>query len=450
MDPLPIGTIADPQFMTGQVLIIPPEVRRKHLAIFGTTGAGKSTLLRNMIAWDIRSGIGVTVVDPHGALVEDILEHHIPRHRVNDVIYFSPKRSDWALGLNVLEAVRPEQRALVVSQVIGIFKRLWGDSWGPRLENLLRNSLFALIEQPTPVSIAAVPKLLTDLKYRKHILANVTNGVVASFFRDEYDRWKDSFREEAVSPVLNKIRAFLTDPLLLTIIGQAKSRFDFRWLMDNRKILLCDLSKGAIGDDNANLLGSLVVIKERLAALSREDIPESKRVPHVLYVEEAHNFVGDFASILAETRKYGLALVPVTQGVEQLEEDDVFAIFSNCATIITFRVSGEDARRLETQFTAAVPAKVYQDLPDYKVYVRTMITDGNGVSRPTGPHPVDAFPPFKRIAGMAPKERVIQTSLARYSRPRAEVAEKLTRFLESKVEEAPPKKRHVRIRRSPG
>jgi type IV secretory pathway TraG/TraD family ATPase VirD4 len=443
-DPLPIGTIADPQFMTGQVLLIPPEVRRKHLALFGMTGAGKSTLLRNMIAWDIRSGAGVTVVDPHGALIEDLLEHHIPKSRTNDVIYFSPKRSNWALGLNILEAVRPEQRALVVSQVVSIFKRLWGDSWGPRLENILRNALFALIEQPAAMSLAALPRLLTDAAYRKQLLANVTNSVVRSFFKGEYDQWKDSFREEAISSVLNKIRALLTDPMLLAILGQSRSTFDFRWMMDNRKILLCDLSKGAIGDDNANLLGSLIVIKERLAALSREDAPEQSRVQHFLYVEEAQNFVGDFGSILAEARKYRLGLILVTQGIEQLSKPDALAVFANVATIGTFRVSGEDAARLETQFTGRVPAKTYQELPDFKLYVRTMIPNAKGVGYPSGPHAVDAFPPFKRIAGMALKNTVIRTSLARYSRPRAEVAEKLAKFLTTKPKKDEPSNKEPR------
>jgi hypothetical protein len=431
MHPLPIGRHADPQYNTDQVLIIPPEVRRKHMAIFGTTGAGKSTLLRNMIAWDIGNGLGVTVVDPHGALVEDILQNHIPRSRANDVIYFCPKNREWAPGINVLETVNPDQRALVVSQVVSIFKRLWGDSWGPRLENILRNGLFALVEQPVPVSLAGLPKFLTNTEYRAAALRNVKNPVVRSFFENEYNQWKDAFREEAISSVLNKIRAFLTDPLLLGIIGQTKSSFDFRWLMDNRKILLCDLSKGAIGDDNANLLGSLVVIKERLAALSRENIPEKDRVPHILYVEEAQNFVGDFGSILPETRKYNLSLVLVTQGTEQLAREDAFAVFSNAATVVTFRVSGQDAERLKQEFAMLGPATMIQDLPDYQLFIRTMKTDDKGVSRPTGPHRVYAFPPFQKIEGMTTRERVLRTSLERYARPRKKVVETLAKFLAS-------------------
>jgi hypothetical protein len=287
IDPLPIGVIDDAMFEQSGVFAILPEARRKHMAVFGTTGAGKSTLLRNMIAWDIASGVGVTAVDPHGGLIDDILDNHIPKHRVNDVIYFNPKDQGHALGMNILECSRPEQRGLVVSNVISIFRRLWESSWGARMEDILRNSLYALIEQPTPLSLLALPKLLTNSGYRATILARVTNPAVLDFFHNTYEKWNNAFREEAISPVLNKCRAFLTDPLTRAIIGQTRSSFDFRWMMDHRKILLCDFSKGSIGEDNAQLLGSLVVIKEKLAALSRHDVPEKDRVPHILYTEEA-------------------------------------------------------------------------------------------------------------------------------------------------------------------
>jgi hypothetical protein len=369
----------------------------------------------------------VTVVDPHGSLIEEIVSNHIPRARTNDVIYLSPKDPQWALGLNVLEAIRPDERALVVSQVVSIFRRLWADSWGPRLEDILRNSLFALIEQPEPVSLIALPKLLTHPEFRKQILARVTNPVVRNFF-STYESWKDSFRDEAISPVLNKTRAFLTDPLLRGILGQTRSSFDFRWMMDNRKILLCDLSKGAIGEDNANLLGSLIVTKEKLAALSRQDVPEETRVPHVLYVEEAQNFIGDFPSILSEARKYRLSLVLVTQGIEQLAPEAAFAVFSNCATIISFRVSGRDAERLKHEFATVLPASELQDMPDYKAFVRTMKVE-DGVSRPSGPYVVKALTPFAKGKTDADPERVIRVSLARYAKPRAEIEAKISHFL---------------------
>lgn len=431
IEPLPIGTKESDNLFADQheVVTLLPEVRWKHMAVFGATGSGKSTLLRNMIAWDISSGAGVTVVDPHGGLIDDILDNHIPRHRINDVIYFNPKDRDRALGLNILECRNPEQRGLVVSNVVSIFHRLWPDSWGPRMEDILRNSLYALIEQPIPLSLLALPKLLTDEVYRAALLKRVTNPAVLDFFRTTYDRWTNGFREEAISPVLNKCRAFLTDPLLRAVIGQTRSSFDFRWMMDHRKILLCDFSKGSIGEDNAKLLGSLVVIREKLAALSRHDIPEASRVPHVLYVEEAQNFVGDFESILQEARKYRLMLVLATQGIEQLSKDAAFAVFTNCATLVSFRVSGTDAKRLREEFAMVVPAANLQDLADWKMYVRTLFRERSGANSPSGPHIVAPYPPFPKERRNAARQRIVEVSSERHTKPRSSVDAKLSNFL---------------------
>jgi len=433
IDPLPIGS-KDGDFSglwqnKETVFVIPPEARRKHVAIFGATGAGKSTLLRNMIAWDIAAGLGVTVVDPHGQLIDEILDNHIPRQRTNDVIHCNPKDQTRAFALNMLESTRPDQRGLVVANAISVFRTLWADSWGPRLEDILRNSLHALVEQPAPVSLLAVPKLLTDKPYRTTALSNVTNPAVLDFFRSTFERWQPGFREEAISPVLNKIRAFLTDPLLRAVIGQTRSSFEFRWMMDRSKILLCDLSKGAIGPDNAQLLGSLVVIKEKLAALSRHDVPEAKRVPHVLYVEEAQNFVADFESILQETRKYNLTLVLATQGIEQLSREAASAIFGNCATLISYRVGATDAARLTEEFATIVPASSLQDLPDFKAYVRTLETRPSGAGLPSGPHLIAAYPPFAKQKDAADADRVMRGSAQRYTKSRAQVEKKIHRFL---------------------
>jgi hypothetical protein len=424
---LPLGT-QDNTYERGGVFTLMPEHRRKHMAIFGTTGAGKSTLLRNMIAYDIAAGLGVSVVDPHGDLIEDLLENHIPGPRVNDVIYFNPKDQTRAVGLNILESVRPELRSLTVSTVITIFHKIWESSWGPRMEDILRNGIFALIEQPQHVSLLALPKLLTDAQYRAKVLANVKNPVVLEFFQT-FERWTNSFREEAISPVLNKLRAFLTDPQVRGIIGQSRSSFDFRWMMDHSKILLCDLSKGVIGEDNARLLGSLIVSKVKLAALSRQDIPESERIPHILYTEEAQNFVGDFPSILSEARKYKLILVLVTQGIEQLPRDAAFAVFTNCATLISFRVSGNDAERLKHEFATVLPASGLQDLADYKIYVRTLTTDQHGTTRPSGPHVIKTYAPFKKTHVDGERAKIVRTSLERYTRPRPQVDENITNFL---------------------
>ncbi len=427
LDPVLIGRSED-AFRHGKPVYIVPAARRRHLALFGGTGSGKSTLLRNMLAEDIAAGHGVTVVDPHGQLVEDILENHIPRHRTNDVIYFNPKDKQRAFALNMLDCRRRSQGGLVVSNVISIFKKLWADSWGPRMEDILRNGLYALVEQPRPASILALPKLLTDTAYRATVLAEVTNPAVLDFFHNTFDRWQNSFREEAISAVLNKCRAFTTDPLLRAVIGQPRSSFDFRSAMDDRKIILCDLSKGAIGADNAMLLGSLIVMQEKLAALSRSDIPEADRVPHLLFAEEAQNFIGDFESILAETRKYNLVLVVATQGIESLSRETAAAIFTNAANLITFRVSSTDAERLRDEFTMAFPGAIIQDLPDYKAWVRTLICDDHGC-RPAAPEQVATYPPLTREPGMEWRSRIERTNNERYTTPRAAVETKIARFL---------------------
>jgi type IV secretory pathway TraG/TraD family ATPase VirD4 len=426
LDPAPIGTHAD-HFFGEPDFSVPADARRKHMALFGGTGTGKSTLLANMAAADLAAGTGITVVDPHGGLCEELLTNHIPRHRKNDVIFFDPKSRTHALALNVLDCPRPEQRGLVVSHVVSIFHTLWAESWGPRLEDILRNALWVLIEQPTPTSLLALPKLLTEDTYRSELLRHVENPAVLDFFSNTFARWTSSFRDEAVSPVLNKARAFLTDPLMRAVIGQTRSSFNFRWMMDHRKILLCDLAKGSIGDDNSRLLGSLIVLKTKLAGLSRQDIRESDRIPHVLYCEEAHNFVGDFESILAEARKFKLLLVLATQGTESLSREAAFAIFSNCATVISFRVSGSDAVRIRDEFGVMLPASSLQDLPDYTMYVRTLSRTGDAGASPSGPHFVSGHPPFDRHPRYAHRESVIRVSQARYARARAEVDEEMRR-----------------------
>jgi hypothetical protein len=427
LDPVLIGSSED-VFHHGKPVYIVPAARRRHLALFGGTGSGKSTLMRNMLAEDIAAGHGVTVVDPHGQLVEDILENHIPRRRTNDVIYFNPKDQERAFALNMLDCRRRSQRGLTVSNVIGIFKKLWADSWGPRMEDILRNGLYALIDQPRPVSILALPKLLTNTAYRAAVLAEVGNPAVLDFFHNTYDRWQNSFREEAISAVLNKCRAFTTDPLLRAVIGQTRSSFDFRDAMDEQKIILCDLSKGAIGTDNATLLGSLIVMQEKLAALSRADIPESQRVPHLLFAEEAQNFIGDFESILAETRKYNLVLAVATQGIESLSDEAAAGIFTNAATLITFRVSSTDADRLSDEFAQAFPGATIQDLPDYRAWVRTLVCDDQGC-RPAEPERIATLPPLTRGPDIEWRSRIACASNERYTKSRAAVDAMIRRFL---------------------
>ncbi len=429
MHPLPIGKTDDP-FDSGRILTIHPDTRRKHMAIFGKSGVGKSTLLRNMIAWDIAHGAGVAVEDPHGSLVDEILEI-IPRHRTNDVIYLNPKDRAHAIALNIFDQGDAQERALLVSYLISIFKALWRDSWGPRMEDILRNAAFALIEQPQPVSLLALPRLLNDPHYRRAALRHVKNPAVQAFFHTYEHGWTKQFREEAISPVLNKVNAFITNPLLRAVIGQATSAFRFRWVMDTGKILLCDLSKGALGEDVSALLGSLITTKLYLAALSRQDIPEVERQPFILYADEIQNFIHgvQLPTILSEARKYSLSLTIATQVITQLPRESIDAVFGNCATVISFRVGGDDAQTLTREFATVLPASNLQDLPDYKTFIRTMSAEHGRPGQPQGPITVKTFPAFARQGTENDKARVIETSLQRYTRPRPAVEAKLNKFL---------------------
>ena len=423
---------------TGNTVSIPEEVRRKHMAIFGKSGVGKTTLMRNMVVADLEAGNGLTVVDPHGSLIEDLLGA-IPRNRTNDVIYINPADSARVIGLNVLESVRPDQRSLVVSSLISILRNLYPNNWGPRTEYVLEHAVYALLEQPQPVTLAALPKLLIDTTYRAGITKNVTDPAVKSFFRF-YELQNAKLREESIAPLLNKVSKFITNPLLRSVIGQTRSSFDFRWAMDTGKIILCNLSKGALGEDVSSLLGSLIVTKLSLASLSRQDIREADRRPHYLYADEVQNFTHgvDFPTILSESRKYALSLTLGTQTLSQLPDESIAAVFGNCATIASFRVSGDDAKSLVREFGASgegpriadqlydtiVPVSELQNLPDYTLYIRTILR-GN----PQDPFIVESFPPFGKTGKEATPGLIVRTSLYRYGRDRKSIEENLNRFL---------------------
>ena len=412
--------------------------RSKHMAIFGKSGVGKTTLMRNMIVADIEAGKGVTVIDPHGALISDLL-NSIPRHRTNDVIYLDPAAADRVIGINVLESVDAHQRSLVVSSVISILRNLYPNNWGPRTEYILEHAVYALLEQPEPVTLAALPKLLIDYNYRTKIVANVTDPAVRSFFRF-YELQNDRLREESIAPLLNKVSKFITNPLLRAVIGQTTSSFDFRWLLDSGKILLCNLSKGALGEDVSSLLGSLIVTKLSLASLSRQNIPEADRRPHFLFADEVQNFTHgvDFPTILSEARKYALSLTIGTQTLSQLPEATLAAVFGNCATIAAFRVSGDDAKALVNEFAASgqgarmaeqafdviIPATELQNLPDYSLYVRTLL---NG--KPQDPFLVHSYPPHLTTASLAKADTIVRVSAARFGRDRSKVNRIMIQFL---------------------
>ncbi|MCL2451456.1 type IV secretion system DNA-binding domain-containing protein [Candidatus Saccharibacteria bacterium] len=324
--------------------------RSRHIYVIGQTGTGKSALLELLALSDIYHGAGYAIIDPHGDFAVSNLKF-VPPNRINDVVYFNPADTEFPLGFNPMEVYDPSQRNNISSEIIGVLKRMFGDSWGPRLEYILRYTILALLEYPD-TTMLDITRMLTDKKFRTKVLAKVQDTVVLQFWNVEFASWNDRFTAEAIAPVLNKVGAFVANPIIRNIIGQPKSTFNIREIMDEGKILIVNLSKGLIGDDNAAILGALMVTKIQLAAMSRSDIPSlDDRRPFYLYVDEFQNFATDsFAVILSEARKYGLYLTVANQYVSQMSEGVRNAVFGNVGTIISMRVSAEDAPLLATQF----------------------------------------------------------------------------------------------------
>jgi len=431
MYPLPIGykIYAKGEREDGYLI---PEARTRHAALFGKSGVGKTTLLRNTILWDIWQGSGVTVIDPHGQLIDDLLEH-IPRSRTNDVIYFKPADLVRVASLNILEKVPRAYQPLVVSSIVSTFKALFPNGWGQQSEYLLTNFCFALIAQDEPTTLLDILRLITDPDYRERIFSTVQDGVLQSFYRTYEHEWDDEQRAKASAPLLNKVSAFATNPLLRAVIGQPRSSFNFRDVMDGEHILLCDLSKGALGEDIASLLGSLITTKLYLASLSRQDIPEAHRIPHYFYIDEVHNFTHgiDLSAILAEARKYRLSLTVATQTLAQLRrhnDEIVASIFGNCGTLASFRVSGDDAVILAKEFASDVIATQLENLPDYELYLRTLIySKGSSALMAAQAKRYTAYPPFSNTTDAQESQRVIRASFERYTQPRADVDEWLSK-----------------------
>ncbi|MFH0830439.1 MAG: type IV secretion system DNA-binding domain-containing protein, partial [Parcubacteria group bacterium] len=320
--------------------------RRKHVYLIGKTGMGKTTMLQNMIIGDIYAGNGVAIVDPHGDVSEDILDF-IPDNRVNDVVYFNPADLDYPIAFNVFERVSDEHKDLVASGLVGVFKKLYAESWGPRLEYILRNTLLALLDYPQ-ATLLGVLRILVDKKYRNDVLEKIEDPVVKSFWLDEFANYNEKFRTEAIAPIQNKVGQFLSSTVIRNIVGQVKSTFDLRDVMDHKKILILSMSKGKIGEDNAALLGSMMITKIQLSAMSRAIISEAERQDFYLYVDEFQNFATEsFANILSEARKYRLNLTMAHQYIEQMSDEVRAAVFGNVGTLVVFRIGAEDAEFLE-------------------------------------------------------------------------------------------------------
>jgi energy-coupling factor transporter ATP-binding protein EcfA2 len=395
--------------------------RRQHTYVIGKTGSGKSTLLRNLILQDIEAGEGVGLIDPHGDLAMELLEH-IPPWRTDHVVYFDPSDLEFPIGLNLLADVPADRRHLVVSGVIGAMKSVWHESWGPRLEYILSAALSALTECQN-VSLLAVQRMLVDEHYRQWVLRQVSDPVVHQFWQEEFAAYDPRLRAEAISPIQNKLGALLMSSPLRNILGQVRSRIDARFIMDNRRIFIANLSKGKLGADKANLLGAILVTQFQLAALARADVPESDRIDFFLAIDEFHNFSTDsFASILSEARKYRLSMLLAHQYIEQLNDEVRDAIFGNVGSLICFRVSERNADIISREFGRTYLPSTFSSLGNYEVCAKVLAEGQHG-----DPFLGITLAPFGHRYGHGGK--LLRRSRERYAASRAVVEDKIRRWL---------------------
>lgn len=345
--------------------------RLGHIYCIGKTGMGKSTLLQKMALSDIQKGKGCGIIDPHGDVAKYLLAR-IPEERKKDLVYINPVDEN-VIAFNPLHAVHPKYHHLVTSGLISTFKKIWADSWGPRLEYILRFSLLTLLQYPQATLLDIQP-LLTDIDFREKVLENVNDDFIIAFWKKEYNKYKPSFRNEAISPILNKMGVFISKKPLSNMLGKKVSSFRMSKVVDEQKILIVNLSKGELGEDASTIIGSILVTAIQLSALYRAKQSMENRVPFYLYVDEAHSFLSfSFADILAEARKYGLSLFLAHQYVEQIHEDIRSAIFGNIGTLVCFRVGAIDAHYLESEFEPTFDKSDLIKLPKFGMYLKLMI-----------------------------------------------------------------------------
>ena len=410
--------------------------RRRHVYVVGKTGMGKTVMLQNMAIQDIQEGRGIGFVDPHGEAAEELLDF-IPSNRVNDVIYFNPADLDWPISFNVMEKVDVDHRHLVAGGLMGVFKKIWPDVWSARMEYILNNTILALLEYPGS-TLLGVNRMLSDPDFRQKIIERVTDPVVKAFWVNEFARYAQRYEVEATAAIQNKVGQFISAPLIRNIIGQVRSSIDMREVMDKRKILILNLSKGRIGEDNSMLLGALLITKLQLAAMSRVDIPEKERKDFFLYVDEFQNFATEsFVNTLSEARKYRLALILAHQYIAQMEERVRDAVFGNVGTMISFRIGAEDAEYLEKEFSPEFIAEDFVNLAKYNIYLKLMIDGVAG--RPFSSRTLPPFPTSEN----SNKEKIIKVSREKYGTPKIKVEEKIIKwsgFLDMPVVSAQDKK----------
>jgi hypothetical protein len=407
--------------ISGEPVMLDPQERRRHLYVIGQTGTGKSTLLLNLIRQDLMAGEGLALLDPHGDLAEAVLAQ-VPKARTDDLVYLNPADTEWPIGFNPLARVPDHLKPVVADGVVSAFRHVWPESWGPRLDYILTNAVRALLDVPG-ATLLMLPRLLIDEPFRVHLIGrHVGDPVVRAFWLHEFAGYGDSFRAEAISPIQNKIGKALIDPRLRNMLAQPRSTISLRRLMDEGAIVICNLSKGGLGEGTGHLLGALLTTAMAQAALSRSDTPAADRRTFHLYADEFQSFATEsFALILSEARKYGLTLSVGHQYLDQLPDYLRAAVFGNVGSIIACRVGASDAPILAEQI-GLHSGDALLDLGTGTAWARLL---RNGA--PTSPIRLDLYqaPPVRRQS----THRLTHASRMRFGRPRAEVEARIAEFL---------------------
>jgi hypothetical protein len=388
--------------------------RGKHMYIMGKTGGGKSTLIANMAIDDIRKDRGIGIIDPHGDLCETILDF-IPKRRLNDVVYLEPFNTQRPFALNVLEIHNKEHKHLIASGIVSIFNKLYKDSWGPRLEYILRNVVITLLEIPN-ATLADVLPLLAQESYRNRALEKVQDQVIVDFWQKEFDKMPDRLKAEAISPIQNKVGQFVSSKMIRNIIGHPQSSINLQQIMDEGKILLLNLSQGKLGEDNASLLGAMIITQIQLAAMGRAFMKEEDRRDFFLYVDEFQNFATtSFLKILSEARKYHLSLTLANQYIDQLELEIQRAIFGNVGTLISFVVGARDAQALSKEFAQLYTENDLVSLGKFEIVLKLSIDGMTSFPFPAKTLPLPSLKNDNR-------EKIIRLSQEKYGRKVTEPA----------------------------
>ena len=396
--------------------------QRQHIYIIGKTGSGKTTLLRNLIIQHIALGHGVGLIDPHGDLAEELL-NHIPPKRADHLVYFNPGDIEFPIGLNLLANVAPDDRHLVASGIVGAFKSIWRDSWGPRLEYILYNAISALLDCRN-ATLLGVNRILTDDNYRAKVIRQIKDPFIKAFWVEEYENYDERFKREAIAPIQNKLGQFLLNPVIRNILGQVKAKVNIPFIMNNQRLFIANLSKGKLGHDKANLLGSLLTTQFQLGAMARSNIPEEERKDFYLFIDEFQNFSTDaFESILSEARKYRSCLTLSHQYIDQLPLPIRQAVFGNAGTLISFRIGNTDAEVMAKEFGGTFSPSVLVDLDRYEAAVKLLEGGSN-----REPFRAKMLPPLQNRVGR--RDKLIKQSRIRFTMLRAKIDRKLKRWTE--------------------